>query len=514
VLRILHDWVHSAWPTFGVFWLSGVAGTGKTTIAKTFCDQLALEGTLGSSFFISRQDEARRDLNNIVRTVAYDLAILNGSRARSVWDGLTSIPNVATLHISEQTSRLLARPPPLEQVFGSSIVVVIDALDESDENEEEKEGLVALLVSALKHQAVKLVVTSRDEPRVSFRLNGLTDEILKLHRMEQSEVSRDVRAFYEDRFRHISVSRRLNLPGWPSSDDIRALTDRTGCLFVYAATIMKFISNPRYDPAERLQSILASYDQPSQHRIVFHALDLLYTRIINDAIMVDGIIDEQVRDRVKMIIGAIIVLQRPLPFQSIVTLLRASGHKCNKVELRSDLDALASVIPMPDSDADPIEIFHPSFPDYMQNPRRCQQPNLAISSDDAHFHTAVACLRIMNSSLCEDICNVQNFTVPNAGIADLQERLDLSVPESLRYACSYWTVHIVMHAASTPLIEELHQFCTSHLFHWIELLSLLGTINTASREFSRVLDWCRVSQSYFARMPLRCLSSRRSTKKC
>jgi hypothetical protein len=80
-LALLHDWARSCSPAFGIFWLSGMAGTGKTTIAKTFCDQLALEGTLGSSFFISRQDKARQDLRNILRTLAYDLTLLNASRA-------------------------------------------------------------------------------------------------------------------------------------------------------------------------------------------------------------------------------------------------------------------------------------------------------------------------------------------------------------------------------------------------------------------------------------------------
>jgi predicted ATPase len=184
VLSLLHDWSRISSPEFGVFWLFGTAGTGKTTVAKTFCDQLALEGTLGSSFFICRRDETRRDPHNIIRTLAYDLAVLNASRAQSVWESLTSAPNIASLHISEQTRCLLARPSALQQVRGFSTIVIIDAIDELDRSGEENEDLVALLVSALKNQAVKLVFTSRNEPQISMKLNGLTDETLKLHRME------------------------------------------------------------------------------------------------------------------------------------------------------------------------------------------------------------------------------------------------------------------------------------------------------------------------------------------
>jgi hypothetical protein len=58
VLNKLCDWALSPL-SFGVFWLAGTAGTGKTTIAKTFCDQMANEGILGASFFISHQNEAQ-----------------------------------------------------------------------------------------------------------------------------------------------------------------------------------------------------------------------------------------------------------------------------------------------------------------------------------------------------------------------------------------------------------------------------------------------------------------------
>jgi hypothetical protein len=85
VLSRLHEWARSPSPTSSVFWLSGTAGTGKTTIAKTFCDQVARAGFLVASFFISRQDEARRDPGDIVRSLAYDLATYDWSRAQAVW---------------------------------------------------------------------------------------------------------------------------------------------------------------------------------------------------------------------------------------------------------------------------------------------------------------------------------------------------------------------------------------------------------------------------------------------
>jgi hypothetical protein len=180
-----------------------------------------------------------------------------------------------SLHINEQARHLLARPLALQQVVGISTVIVIDALDELSENEDEEQGLVSLLVS------------------FSNRLDALTDETFKLHCMEQSNVSRDIRSFYESLFRQLIASRRLQLTDWPSSDDLTILTDRTGSLFVYRATIIKFVGTPsRFNTLQRLRSILDFRHSSSQHYVLFQTTDLLYTQIIHAVVMVDNVIDE------------------------------------------------------------------------------------------------------------------------------------------------------------------------------------------------------------------------------
>src|SRR5687767_8104944 len=57
-----------------VYWLNGLAGTGKTTIAISLCKSLASKGLLGASFFCSRQLPRCRDSRLIVPTIAYQLA--------------------------------------------------------------------------------------------------------------------------------------------------------------------------------------------------------------------------------------------------------------------------------------------------------------------------------------------------------------------------------------------------------------------------------------------------------
>ena len=48
-----------------VYWLNGLAGTGKTTIAKTIAERTFADGRLGASFFCSRDFDDRRNLQVI-----------------------------------------------------------------------------------------------------------------------------------------------------------------------------------------------------------------------------------------------------------------------------------------------------------------------------------------------------------------------------------------------------------------------------------------------------------------
>ncbi|KAG8722048.1 hypothetical protein FRC09_006897 [Ceratobasidium sp. 395] len=76
ILAGLHDWAsdpHSA----RVCWMKGGAGTGKTTIAYTFCELLKASGQLAGSFFCSRLLPQCQDSNRILSTLAYQFARFN-----------------------------------------------------------------------------------------------------------------------------------------------------------------------------------------------------------------------------------------------------------------------------------------------------------------------------------------------------------------------------------------------------------------------------------------------------
>jgi hypothetical protein len=75
-----------------VFWLNGLAGTGKSTIAQTFAETSFADGQLGASFFCSRDFDDRSNLQAIFPTLAFQLAYRYPSFPKGATPGLESKP--------------------------------------------------------------------------------------------------------------------------------------------------------------------------------------------------------------------------------------------------------------------------------------------------------------------------------------------------------------------------------------------------------------------------------------
>ena len=137
VLDQIYDWISDG--TQPIFWLKGVAGIGKTTIAQTVAEHCARKlGNLGASFFFSRAQANCSDPTLVIRTIAYQLAQFHtcpGFKACIV-RAVEMHPDFLTSNLRTQFWQLIVEPlqnaiqPP-----GTVVVVVMDALDECYQNE-------------------------------------------------------------------------------------------------------------------------------------------------------------------------------------------------------------------------------------------------------------------------------------------------------------------------------------------------------------------------------------------
>ena len=195
-----------------VFWLNGLAGTGKSTIAQTVAERVFADGVLGASFFCSRDFEDRSDLHFIFPTLAFQLAHKYPDFRDHLVSLLQSNPDVVDESLYSQMERLIVEPLQSADI---STVIVVDALDEC-KDEEPSSALLSVLGRFVEQiPRVKFFITGRPEPRIKtgFRLPLLVDltNIFVLHDVHPSLINNDIRLFLKHELSELA--RRCRLDG-------------------------------------------------------------------------------------------------------------------------------------------------------------------------------------------------------------------------------------------------------------------------------------------------------------
>ncbi|KIK58278.1 hypothetical protein GYMLUDRAFT_1006702, partial [Collybiopsis luxurians FD-317 M1] len=117
--------------------MGGMAGTGKSTIAKSLCETFEEKmQILASAFFCSRQLPDCRDHTKIIPTIAYQLAHFSRTFAEALTKELQKDSKLADKEIKKQIRLLLLEPwkktANISELTGKTPVIVIDALDECE----------------------------------------------------------------------------------------------------------------------------------------------------------------------------------------------------------------------------------------------------------------------------------------------------------------------------------------------------------------------------------------------
>jgi hypothetical protein len=499
VLHIIETWVGSSNGPC-VFWLNGLAGTGKSTIAATVCEHLDEQQLLGASFFVSRQQVDSREATGIVRSIAHGLASRNGLIAEALCTTLRESSASVPRSLKKQIAEFVIAPAH-ELDAQSTLVVVIDALDECLLDERGRPGgdLVPSLVRQLLSSSgrLKLFITSRNERPIQQMFDGLyadaQQQVTQLHNLDRATVTSDIETYLRLSFDTIRNDRSSELPlsGWPDDNDLHRLVRLSGLLFVYAATAVRFLLSRQYNPVDRLAQLLEQQeksDSVSTHK----DLDKLYARILKNAVETPECeVDLGLCRRLHNVVAVIVLAQTPVHIDALAVL---SGVKLGDV--RIVLDWLASLL-LVDAD-EPVRIFHLSFPDFMMNAGRCTMDSIRVNPRVDHGELALRALMILNKTLHYDMCDILNPAMANRDVPNLAGRLREKVPSwnAVRYASCFWMIHVVQcEKPGSELVKALKEFCHKHLFHWLEVLSLANHLSSLESELLRAIEWCKVRHS-------------------
>ncbi|KAF9221163.1 WD40 repeat-like protein [Gyrodon lividus] len=405
----------------------------------------------------------------------------------AIIDALNEDYTIPTKVLVEQMRRLLQAPiSSIQSSFLDPVLIVIDSLDECDDQKMVNE-VVILLANFLRtcHWPLKILFTSRAEPHIvqTFQQSDIQSMTRSLQ-LQDFSVDDDVKSYllysFEGIRQHMGTMSESSLP-WPAEEDIQTIVQKSAGLFIFATTVVGFVGDKHSSPASRLQSVLQGGASAASSS-VYSDLDTLYfdaLRTIPDAY------------RTRLVLGFVVFAFSPLSTRGLNTLLGKF-----QIDASFVIKSLCSVLVTSDTENDgAVRIYHTSFRDFLTTSHRSRQ----YFADAITYHRIIAqaCLEAMIRHLTADMCKLGDPSVLNSEIENLNELCKLRIDEGVRYACRWFSYHFSHVPSDTGLNDTLilcvQGFARGYLLNWIEVLSLMGELESAIISLREIADWLKSS---------------------
>ena len=474
-----------------VFWLTGQAGSGKTTIAYTIAKHFdELEETehtgrctvMGGNFLCSRQFEETRRQIHIIPTLVYQLAWKSRSYAHALHEA-NKFESVDKL--TKQMKDLLVGPwqqsEPRRYAELPPYLIIVDALDEI-EDYGGSEFLQSLLktINERSLRGLKFLVTSRPDPRVVQLCETFSSKaVCRLQDVPIERVGSDIIQYLQTK-----------LPNFAGKPELKTMEQLAGGLFISAATIVRYLT-PRRRMAESEQRNLLSrlHDQQSfspsgaQQPLL---IDKLYQQIMRDAF--SELDDILFNSRLRIFHTFLCTFERT-PVSLTAALLSESDEGAIAV-----LNELHAVLYLKDGQ---VLWYHASFPDFIFSQNRStfeldgRQISMTCSPAQHHALLTKCCFDRMKESLRFNIGDITSSFLLDVEDPELMQRVDTNIKPFLMYASRHWTQHLAQtnQKNGEDLGDCITDFLDIRILFWMEAMNLLGSSGQCSGMLQHVREW-------------------------
>ncbi|KAJ7234496.1 hypothetical protein B0H12DRAFT_1027950, partial [Mycena haematopus] len=140
-------------------------------------------------------------------------------------------------------------------------------------------------------------------------------------------------------------------------------------------------------------------------------------------------------------------------------------------------------------------IIHLSFREFMTSYTSklyTERVDLLCGTEKQKQDFASKVLQTMQAKLKFNICDLPTSYLKNDQIPDLQQKLDTYIPKYLRYCCCFWADHLAAVLINAENSEIAKEFLENKCLFWLEVLSLLGIVSTASLALLKFIAWSNV----------------------
>lgn len=468
-----------------IFWIKGVAGSGKSALAQSVATMCHANGRLGSSFFFDISHQSERSHEYLFRNLSLDLADFDPQWKAALHNIVKDDRALRqTRSLGRQFEKFLVEPAKALKFVGP-IVIVIDALDESGDPDARAE-LLKILSTRLSELPpnLRFLITSRPERDIETAFAWLKPGCsMDLRSIATSTVLADIRTYVVETLGYV---RTLPARRWPSEEWITRLVNMSDGLFQWAYTACHYIKGSGkggVTPYERLDRLLSSNILPG--------VDPLYKEILERLFPSDGPEAEDTLTRFKAVIGQIVCVREPLTRTAHLA-LRPEGEDEDTFD--SVIGFMGSLLSGVSDSSVAIRPLHTSFREFLIDPKRSGPYYVDPSLHEGNL--AASTLRVLNRELKFNICGLNTSYLRNSDVSDLPGRISKYISGQLQYSSVYWGVHLGKSESGEELQSALRDFVETNLLYWLEVLSIMKEFTAPSSSMEITKGWSQVGLNY------------------
>ena len=468
VLKEIGVWARTPSDTKNCCWVTGRPAVGKSTVgaklAKTFQD----EKSLYAQYFVTRNIPATTDPDNILPTMAQQLAEKSPFAALAIQDKLETTPLSVVKEFSDhQAQALLLEPLRAIAKHAPKAVVVIDGVDELANAEpsilSEVTSVLCSIMSNLPAN-VKILIFSRPEQWITAKI-PLHIKRLNLGTKDSED---DVDRLVRGKLRELAEVYEWN--DWPSEHQVSMLCRLAAGHLGLAMTALKWIASQfKYEGSARRDEVIEEVSQLGTGEI-----DELYAFILHRILPHQDPARKRYLKGLKAVLGCLVVLQEPLDIGSITAVLSLVDFDvlhCMKRISSLIVDGIESLTEKT------VPQVHKSFVDYLVSSR--PHPNLRIDLTEHHHSLTTSCFRV-----------IQRLTF-NVGHITSSHQLNVEIPsisQNIVYPCKWLGRHLENGGERDTLVPDVDKFMMTHFLQWLEVLSLQELVDSVAVSTLQILE--------------------------
>ena len=441
------------------YWIYGLPGIGKTSLAHSICAVLHDQEQLAGAFFCRRDDQELSEPRNILPTLIHKLAIIFPPFRSIVAECLRKDPNITPESMRHTLFLDFIRRLP--RLPNKTLVFVIDALDECGSTQSRLDILRSLTDAAAHAPWLKVIITSRQEVDIQHFFDGSTQlSHLRYDLTADEETTSDLRIFAKERFSRVASTRHLQSP-WPNPSLFERVISRATGLFIFIETLALTLEHC-HNPTELLGTTLQDSGGPG-----LTSLHGLYSTIVRARKVHSNA-------EFRRVIGVLLLTApyRPLCDETIAEL---TGVRPDLVKMW--VADLGSMLYRDEWASGGIRVRHLSISDFFVSDD-CHA-DYRVNRRDANVELGIACLERMVEQLRFNICGLEDSRLANADVEGLASRIKEDISETLQYSSLHWSDHL----CSTPdtregrVLDILRKFFEGpYVLFWVEVLSIMGML--------------------------------------